>query len=176
MCSVDGCNRKACARNMCRRHYDRWRRYGDTNSRRRERPDDVWGWVRKTRGCWLWIGPGQEYGVIDVDGVRWRAHRYIWTITQGPIPEGAILCHTCDRPLCVNPAHLYVGTAQTNADDAKERGRIRSGTQRLTKRDILKIRQLREEGWSVQALGQKFGIHWTHVSDICNRKRWKSVP
>lgn len=49
---------------------------------------------------------------------------YAWIIRNGPLPEGRqIVCHTCDRPLCVEALHLYAGTHQMNVDDMMARGR-----------------------------------------------------
>ncbi len=30
-CAIDGCDRDTHARNWCKKHYDRWRRHGDTS-------------------------------------------------------------------------------------------------------------------------------------------------
>lgn len=54
------------------------------------------------------------------------AHRQAWLLTHGEIPEGKWILHHCDVPHCVNPAHLYVGTAKDNMRDILERGRYRS--------------------------------------------------
>lgn len=84
--------------------------------------------------CWLWTGkPAQTgYGVITV----WReergyrsvgAHRIVWELTQGPVPNGSFCLHKCDVPLCVNPSHLYLGTQADNVRDEVDRGRIARG-------------------------------------------------
>jgi HNH endonuclease len=52
------------------------------------------------------------------------AHRLAWEIANGhPVPEDGLICHHCDNPLCVNPAHLYLGTYQSNAQDRADRNR-----------------------------------------------------
>jgi len=78
------------------------------------------------RGCWEFSisSPRVE---ISVNGRRTRAYRFVYEIEHGAIPEGAYLCHKCDNDRCVNPAHLYVGTAKTNMADAIARGRISRG-------------------------------------------------
>jgi HNH endonuclease len=78
-------------------------------------------------GCWLWhvgrrIDRG-EYSRVRYEGRNWAAHRLIYRLLVGPIPEGAFLLHSCDTPACVNPHHLSVGTPQKNHDDMVVKGR-----------------------------------------------------
>lgn len=54
-------------------------------------------------------------------------HRYAYALFRGPIPKGLLVCHTCDIRLCVNPDHLYLGTAHDNATDAVQRGQAPRG-------------------------------------------------
>lgn len=77
-------------------------------------------------GCWLWERPGllgpMGYGHFRYQGVV-AAHRASWLLYRGPIPMGLFICHKCDNPSCVNPDHLYLGTAQDNIADRDRRGR-----------------------------------------------------
>lgn len=75
-------------------------------------------------GCWLWTGAMQHgYGKIRVVMKDVRAHRASWEIHNGPIPDGMCVLHKCDTPLCVNPAHLFLGTQQENIADKQSKGR-----------------------------------------------------
>lgn len=53
------------------------------------------------------------------------AHRFSYQQFKGKIPDGMIVCHSCDTPACVNPEHLWVGTYQDNSDDCHKKGRNR---------------------------------------------------
>jgi hypothetical protein len=80
-------------------------------------------------GCWLWLGHMHRggYGQLTRNNRTLKAHRVAYEDAHGLIPDGALVCHHCDTPLCVNPEHLYVGTWQSNMDDRVKRGRWKGG-------------------------------------------------
>lgn len=88
-------------------------------------------WTRVTKGesCWEWQGNRNRlgYGVIRVEPGRLArrvlTHRFSWELHNGPIPSGLFVCHRCDNPPCVNPAHLFLGTMRDNTRDMMAKGR-----------------------------------------------------
>lgn len=79
-------------------------------------------------GCWMWSGSvGTDgYGKTKWKGKTIRAHRLVYMLTKGEIAEGLFVLHTCDKPDCVNPEHLWLGTHAENEADKDAKGRRRN--------------------------------------------------
>jgi len=84
--------------------------------------------VRPEEDCLLWTGRLTENGYGILNGVNsnsyvhWRAHIAAYQIYKGEVPKGLFVCHSCDRPSCVNPDHLWLGTNRDNQLDASKKG------------------------------------------------------
>lgn len=83
---------------------------------------------KQENGCWLWLGKlSSGYGRIAFKGVVRGSHRFFYILYKGEIPEGMYVCHACDVRNCVNPDHLWLGTAKDNAQDMAKKGRQSCG-------------------------------------------------
>ena len=159
--------------------------------------DRFWAKVVKTDGCWLWTGCVTEhgYGRFGLAGRVEKAPRVAWFLTNGVIPAKLQVCHRCDVPACVNPAHLFLGSAAENAADARMKGRTakggRNGTYthpetrpygersphaKLTAAAVIEIRRLRAEGIGPMELARRFGVGHPTISKIVARQRWAHLP
>lgn len=113
-------------------------------SKRGEIQDRFWSRVDKSGGsesCWIWTGSvtSAGYGAIsgklngkEIEGKTQNllVHRVSWIMANGPIPVGAgshgtVVMHKCDNRLCVNPAHLMLGTQRQNLRDMGNKGRFK---------------------------------------------------
>ena len=87
--------------------------------------------VIKTENCWIWtagLRGKTGYGAFKMCGKVIDSHRVSYMIHKGEIPNGMYVCHTCDNRRCVNPEHLFLGTAKDNWIDGVRKGRIRPST------------------------------------------------
>lgn len=120
--------------------------------------------------CHVWIAGLNTggYGIIhDVAGeigpvnTKYRAHRAAWIMANGAIPDGLIVRHKCDRPTCVNVAHLELGTDKQNMDDKYERGRAKRATDPAMIRSVQRARERRAAIKAGQPL-QPYKKHCSH--------------
>lgn len=147
--------------------------------------------VEKTEGCWLWAlaldrkGYGR-FNSLRADGRRWTmfAHRYSYSAHVGPIPPGLFVCHRCDNPRCVNPAHLFVGTNTDNVRDMDAKGRrvnnqpkgSAHGNAILDERRVAEIFSLlNSKSMTQRAIARRFGVCFATVGHIKSGHQWSHV-
>jgi HNH endonuclease len=137
------------------------------------------------KGCWLWGSYCQSsgYGQIRIEGKRILAHRLSWILHFGDIPEGLLVCHTCDVRRCVNPEHLYLGTQKENMQDCLKKGRTHGQTKgyaftrkpRTRKLTPEQVQEIRDWPHEMKYIAEKLGISIACVSMIKSGKRKKAT-
>lgn len=153
--------------------------------------DRFWAKVNKAGDCWLWNGAigSNGYGRFAMyPGPARQAHRQAWEITNGVIPDGLLVCHKCDNRACVNPDHLFLGTAKENTADmlAKKRHshgerhaeKVRASESRyhkLTHDDVRGIRAGLRNGGKQREVARTFGVSQRTVAMILHRLTWAHV-
>ena len=89
--------------------------------------------------CWPWrsaVKYKYGYGSLVVEGRNRKATQISWELfNKRPFPAGTMACHSCDYPPCVNPRHIWPGTAQDNLQDAQAKGRLNNKPPRSRRPD-----------------------------------------
>lgn len=135
----------------------------------------------------MWAGVFVGYGAICVSGKRYLLHRVVWQIERGAIPEGLLVCHTCDNRACIRPDHLFLGTYADNSADMVQKGRSAKGETvgqaRLSADDVAQIRAeynrlgpTRGERYgAVRAIAERFGIDRSNLYALVRARTWRHV-
>lgn len=156
-----------------------------------------WAKIKKCDDCWMWTAGTDKdgYGKFQWDGETKRAHRFSYTFFRGPIPTGLFVCHSCDRPGCVNPEHLWLGTTKDNSADMKKKGRAAKGDKNganwywkkhperhvkgenvhWTKLTEANVREIRKSTDIHRVVAKRFGVSRALVSMIQNKKVWRHI-
>lgn len=108
-----------------------------------------------------------------------KAHRVSYEAHIGPIPRGMSVCHRCDVPSCINPAHLFLGSTADNMADKLKKGRCAAGEHhgkaKATVTLIREIRRLHESGMSQLAIARRLGVNRNTVGAAVRRETWRHV-
>ncbi len=136
--------------------------------------------------CLEW-GKGTDkngYGYINLGRAHYPAHRVAYFLAHGEQPAEMLVCHKCDNPKCVLPAHLFLGTPKDNTDDMVRKGRSRftingtfargerQGSSKLTE---IQVREILTSDQTGASLARKFGVSKALVCMIRRGLWWKHV-
>ncbi len=128
-----------------------------------------WNKVKKSEGCWEWVGSRnqQGYGQFCVNRVPRPSHRVSYELHFGPFNAKMCICHRCDNPPCIRPDHLFLGSHQDNVRDAIRKGRMKyDWASKLNKSDVIKIRELAERGGLPLDIANAFLVTRQCIMDI----------
>ena len=136
--------------------------------------------VQDSQLCWDWLAGKtlKGRGSFRNDTGSCLAHRFAWEITHGGIPQGLLVCHKCDNPLCCNPDHLFLGTNRENNQDMIQKGRgffpkgVRNGRARLSEFEVRFIRYWVDRGYTHDSLLSSFQVTKQMLRNIGLRKSW----
>lgn len=158
--------------------------------------------LNEDNGCLEWTAKAvHNAGYGKISSTReigpLRAHRLVWVLVNGEIPENLVVMHSCDNPRCCNIEHLSLGTRKDNMDDKMMKGRgtappihfgdnhpLRKNSELVSRgssngnsklsEEIVKYILLSKDK-SLSQLSRELDISKTTISCIRNRKTWKHV-
>ncbi len=133
-----------------------------------------------TEDCWDWTGSYyvSGHGQFQTDlckklGIQ-KAHRLsMYFLKPVEWNKDLHVLHACDRPQCVNPAHLRMGTQADNIKDRDERKRhvalkgADNGWAKFTDTQVKEIQELRRNGMIYRLIADKFNCSRRTIEKIC---------
>lgn len=138
--------------------------------------------------CWEWRGAKKPngYGNVRIDGRYLLAHRVAFELAVCAIPDGLMVCHSCDNPSCCNPRHLLLGTAAANFSDMLIKNRQdfqknravgeKNYNAKLTDDDVIAIRRkYKNKELNQYQLAEKFGVSQPCIGSIVRGETWRHV-
>lgn len=138
--------------------------------------------IHKTDYCWIWQGGffKNGYGRFSFNHKTLKAHRFAYEIFKNTSLGQMHVCHTCDNKACVNPDHLFLGTALDNMRDMISKGRKKPakgtahGGVKLSEHQVLFIRE-NHIAFTHQQLADNFGVSRSTIGLIIKRKIWTHI-
>lgn len=132
--------------------------------------------------CWIWTGRRNYlgYGIFRVWDKAYLAPRIAYFLATGKDPESKCVCHHCDNPLCVRPAHLFLGSHAENMADCAAKGRhpdcrgSKHPSVKLSEAEVLEIRSL-SKYCSQRALASRFSVSQRTIFGIIHRQSWTHI-
>lgn len=130
-------------------------------------------------GCWLWLGAKTKegYGHFKNGKHLVAAHRAMMALCLPKLPIDLYVLHRCDVPSCVNPKHLFLGTASQNTKDAVAKGRWNKQGGANAKLDKAKVREIRmlyaSGNYTQEELSIKFSVGRITIHNVVSHKLWK---
>ena len=181
-------NRPGCGR-FCSKscvNFDRWKKLN---------PEEIFKrniiYPENLNDCWIYkILTGSKnkkdnrhlpYGYINFKGRHIGAHRFSYMFHFGEIPQGMMVLHRCDNASCVNPSHLFLGTALDNMQDKNKKGRgiYVKGSQIissiLNEDDVKKIKLRIKNNESDQSISKDYKVGSQQIGKIRRNKAWLHV-
>ena len=164
------------------------------------KPDQTNPHYRGLNRCWEWEGARLVggYGQTKFKRRTFPAHRVSFSLINGFFPVAGIhVLHRCDNPRCVNPDHLFTGTAADNVRDKQRKGRCNSPTgsrhgaktkpgyakravnksySEVSESTVVDLRLYYATGGFLQKrLAEMFGLSGRTVRNILARKTWNHI-
>lgn len=129
----------------------------------------------KDTHCRKWLGHTKNgYPRININGAEVYGHILSCMIGNNNVrPDALYACHGCGYSLCIEPCHLYFGTARQNSMDKHKHSTMPT---KLNASQVIKIREEYEHGDSTyEKIGKKYNVSYSTIHSVVKRKTWSHI-
>lgn len=143
--------------------------------------------IRGPDECWPWLGAKLKksgYAIINISRKKksriTTASRVSLAISLGKslddLDEDIHACHTCDNTNCMNPRHLFEGTAKANNEDKVSKSRQSKGqTHGMSRLTEEQARAILADPRTHDEIALDYDIARTAITRIKNGTRWRHL-
>ncbi len=144
--------------------------------------DIKWFWsmvgIKGPDECWEWLAAKDRYGRYCYQSKTILSHRFSYMLKDPNFDQSLYVCHTCDNNYCMNPKHLFLGTAQDNSSDMVSKDRQAkgegNGAHILTEQEVLEIVKKYKTGNHTQrGLARHYKVSHVTIGKIVRLETWK---
>lgn len=121
------------------------------------------------------------YGLNPAEKARgFSVHRLVWSAFRGPIPEGLEINHKDFDRTNNRLSNLELMTPSQNVMYSVDAGRWgdtrgeKNGVSLLTDEEVILMRKLYDEGWTLKQLNRRFGVRCAW--DVVSGGSWGHLP
>ncbi len=131
-------------------------------------------YIDKENHCWNWNKCffNSGYGRMMFNYINYRAHVLSYLLHKGNVKKGLFVCHKCDNKKCVNPDHLFLGTAKDNMQDCLKKNRKSWSGFKLTHENVLEIRNSKK---TILELMRQFEVAESTIRNIKKNITYKDL-
>lgn len=128
--------------------------------------------------CIIWPNAIDKsgYGRVWFRKKNFLAHRMVFILNFGEIPDDFHVCHKCDERRCINPDHFFLGKNIDNVKDKVSKNRqakgVKNGRAKLTLDQVQIIKELYKDGLTQNQIANYFKVSQWTISAILNKKKW----
>ena len=133
-------------------------------------------------GCWMWLRgtTSRGYGSFTMKKKVYSCHRSIYRLHHNTaMHQSVLVCHKCDTRRCINPDHLFLGTAKDNTQDAVKKRRMaygdRHGCVCISEAQAIEVKNNLDDGVKCMDISRSLGISFHIVYDIKRGKTWNHL-
>lgn len=120
-----------------------------------------------------------QFQRVSINGKIDTISRHIYRLTYGALLPEMSVYRTCDRPDCVEPAHLIAVYKQDIQKLMELKGAALNGEKvgnKLSSSQVVEIKKLLEEGKLTQEkIADQFGVQKSTIAAIRQGRVWKRV-